>query len=176
MSRSSVGRRLPVEGLTKLELRSHEWLRVDLEVGPDVQPADLRRGENLSTRPIPAVVKQQGPVGDLIGTFWATVYAFTSRFRGVLQKSEVSGWGSHPIDLRSPIDITSDLSLLLVRGRAGPVFGVGGIVRQDLDPVGQYLDPSEWDGSDLFLPANRSVILVTERNVALEPAGLLPSP
>ena len=68
--------------------------------------------------------------------------------------------------------------VLGVAGRAGPVRRGKG-----LDSLSQYLDPREWDGSDLFHPANENTVLVTARaaelirdahlkNVRLEPAGL----
>jgi hypothetical protein len=187
MSTSKVNQPLGVAELKQLQLRSHEWLRLDLEVGSNVRPAQLLRGENVGIAEISAAVKQSGPVGDLIGTFWATVYVITSRFRDALEKSEINGWRAHPITLRSPRQIDSEVSLLVVTGRAGPVFGAGGIVREDLDPVGQYLDINDWDGSEIFVPANRNVILLTERaaqalqaarlrNVVLEPAGFIPAP
>lgn len=83
--------------------------------------------------------------------------------------------------------IETELWLLVVTGRAGPILGAGGILREGLDPIDQALDGSDWDGSDMFVPANRNVILLTDgaarrlksarlRNVLFEPAGLTPAP
>ena len=69
-------------------------------------------------------------------------------------------------------------------GRSGPVPDGG---TAGLQPLGHYLDPREWDGSDLFRPGCEGTILVTARaveairdahlkNVVLQPAGLEPLP
>ncbi len=179
------GTRLPVAELLKLKLASHDWLRLDILVPNSVDSRSLLSAEYRGALPLPAAVGQRGRLGDLVGTFWATVYLVSDRFKEVLEGAALSGWTTFPVAPRERLE--SGLWLLGVTGRCGPVYGVDGVARAGLDPVGQYLDPDEWDGADVFLPRNRNVVLLTPEagrvlgrarlmNVDLEPGGLEATP
>jgi hypothetical protein len=184
---TSSSETLDVPALRKLTVRRYGGLRLDVLPGSTVDSDQLLRGEYQGSIPLPAVVVQEGPVGDLVGSSWAHVYAVTPRFLNTLEEAGVTGWSRLPIALEGTDRGTLDLWLLGVTGRSGPIYGVGGSPRLDVDSFGQYLDSAEWDGSDMFVPSNRRVILITGRaaskleraslrNVALEPAGIEPTP
>jgi hypothetical protein len=170
-----------------LHLRSHDWLRLDVLSGINESGARLLRGEYGGPLPLTGVVVQRGPVGDLIGTSWANLYVVTSRVVQVLEQSDLTGWMTYPVAVAAGMEEAVGVWLLAVSGRSGSVYGVGGAPRLDVDTLGQYLDPTEWDGSDLFVPANQQVILLTAqaahaldaarlRNLVVDPAGLEPTP
>jgi hypothetical protein len=176
--------RLPLEDLRKLTLRSHDWLRVDFENARIMDGKALVRGEAKVPLPLHAGVGQAGKVGDLVGTLWASVYAITSRLKVTLEKAGLTGWLALPV--RGPDAVVwESFWVLAITGRCGPVYGQGGLHHAGIDPAFPYLDPSKWDGTDLFMPENNTVILLAPRaaqalrrahlrNVALEPVGFLP--
>ena len=143
------------------------------------------RAEYRGPVPLPAAPRESGPRGDLVGTFWAHVFVMSPRMTRALEELRLSGWRSYPVQVQSDHRTDDSLALLAVTGRAGPIYGVGGESRPGMNPIGQYLDPEECDGSDIFLPANRHSIHLAGpaadriarlglRNVDLEPAGLEP--
>jgi hypothetical protein len=143
-------------------------MRIDVLPGEDVQPNDLLRGKYDGPLPLTAVVKQAGPQGDLLGTFWANIYAITPGLLELLTRLAITGWGALPISLTGGPS-GGGLSLLTVTGRSGPIIGAGGIDMPGVDRIGQYLDASNWDGSDIFLPANsRSILVVPDAAKAVE--------
>ena len=176
-----------VSQLRVLGLADHKWKRVDVALSADLKGADLVRGDYHGPLPLRAVVGEEGAVGDLIGTFWASVFLISNRLSKAFKDLRLSGWRSLPVSVKGDSNLLEDVAVLAVTGRAGPIYGAGGATRPDLDMIGQYLDPHEWDGSDLFLPRNRRSILVTGpaakeiarfrfRNVDLRPAGIEPLP
>ena len=134
--------------------------------------------------PIRGFVDQKGKVGDLLGTFWASLYLIGDRFKKLLEENAIGGWRAYPTiceGLQSP----GEWWVLGIAGRGGSVRTGQEAARAGLDPLDQGLDPREWDGSDLFHPANEGTILVTTRaaqvlerahlkNVVLERTGFTP--
>ena len=178
--------RLSVADLRTLRLRSYDWLRVRLSLPTRSDHDRLLEAGYDGSVPIDALVKQGGKVGDLVGTLWPSLYLMNDRFMRVLEQNAITGWHGYKTVVKGRISPTA-WWILGVAGRAGPVqTGATGGSR-GLDPLGHYLDPREWDGSDLFHPANEGTILVTPRaaeairdarlkNVLLEPGGLEPPP
>ena len=133
--------------------------------------------------PIRATAEAQGKVGDMIGTFWAGLYVIDGRFKDLLERNAITGWRLYEAvcqGLPSP----AAWWVLGITGRTGRVRTGS---ETPLDPLGQFLDPREWDESDLFHPTNEGTTLVTRRaaqiieeaglrNVLLEPAGFSPTP
>jgi hypothetical protein len=83
--------------------------------------------------------------------------------------------------------VESQLWLLSISGKCGPLFGVGGTPLKDGPKFGTFIDPGRWEGSDFFMPDNSNATYVVgsaaERlqelrltNVSFEPAGLQPLP
>jgi hypothetical protein len=152
-------------------------------------PSDHDRlldAEYDETVPIRVLVDQKGRVGDLVGTLWPSLYLIGDRFKKVLEQNAITGWRGYGT-VSEDMPPTGTWWILGVAGRAGPVRTGEKGVPPGLDPMEQYLDPREWDGSDLFHPANEGTILVTSRaaqaiddahlkNVLLEPRGLEPPP
>ena len=59
--------------------------------------------------------------------------------------------------------------MLTITCRSGPIIGAGGFDRPGVGSIGQYLDPSEWDGSDDFVPVNsRSILVIAKAAEVLE--------
>jgi hypothetical protein len=182
-----AGSNLDVTQVRVLGLAHHNWMRVDVAPSDGVKGNELLSGEYRGPLPLTALVREAGPIGDLIGTFWANVFLMSDRLSKAMQELRLSGWRSLPVSVKGDPDLDNRLALLAVTGRAGPVYGAGGQTRPGVDAIGQYLDPGESDGSDVFLPANRRSILLTGaaaekiarlglRNVDLQPAGLEPLP
>src|SRR5262249_8480315 len=177
--------RLDVAQLHYLRLASHNWLRLDVMPDVSFKGEKFLRGEYRGEVPIPAVERQAGRLGDLIGTFWASVYVMSPRMALSLRRSNLTGWLSYAIAVKGGSWGGDGLCLLAMTGRYWPVYGLGAAFRGGLDPLGQYLDPADWDGSHMFIPSNRRSILVTSgaaaeiqsarlANLELEPAGLEP--
>jgi hypothetical protein len=178
---------LDVTGLSKLKPRRQDWLRLDLRFPASVSATAVLTGTHGFPEPIPAVIARPGPPGDLIGTTWANVYAISERLKTVLEDAHLTGWVPYLLEVSSGELASRKVWLLTVRGRSGPVYGVDGAHRDGLETLGQYLDPKEWDGSDLFVPSNRNVILIARQaaetleaahlsNLELDPAGLEATP
>jgi hypothetical protein len=177
--------RLSVGEVRRLGLRSYDWLRVRLDL--PVRSDNDRLLDAVYDGPVPidALVEHDGKVGDLVGTLWAALFLMSNRFVQVLEQNAITGWRGYDSVMkgRGP---TTAWRILGVTGRSGPVrTPTGGTA--GLQPLGHYLDPQEWDGSDLFHPGSEGTILVTARaaealeeahlkNVVLEPAGLEPQP
>lgn len=79
--------------------------------------------------------------------------------------------------------VQTQLSLLSISGRCGPMFGVGGDPYPGIASVGSFIDPARWDGSDFFIADNNNEILIVSAtakrlqqlslsNVVMEEAGL----
>jgi hypothetical protein len=169
-----------------LRLRSHDWVRVRLVVPAPIDHDRLLDAEYDGFLPIKAVADKDGKVGDLVGTFWAGLYVMADRFKTVLEQHAIRGWHAYETVCEG-LPLQTTWWVLGIAGRAGPVLTGPRAVRAGLDALGQYLDPREWDGSDMFHPANEGTVLVSSRasqaiqqarlkNVLLEPAGLAPIP
>ena len=176
---------LAVSDLQTLRLRSYEWLRARLTLPVRADHERLLDAKYDGVLPIRVLVDQSGRAGDLIGTPWSSLYLIGDRFKKLLEQGAISGWRAYETVCEGMPSETA-WWVLGVAGRAGPVrTGKGSPVGHD--PLGHYLDPREWDGSDLFHPGNENTILVTARaaelireahlkNVRLEPAGLESTP
>ena len=90
------------------------------------------------------------------------------------------GWGAIPVDIPGVQDA---LSLLVGTGRVGPIIHAAEDAPVGDYTFGRFLGTDRWDDSDLFVPDNENVILVTDdlaahlrksrlSNLELEPAGL----
>src|SRR5438105_13451069 len=100
-----------------------------------------------------------------IGTTWWGLDLCGDRFKKLLEQGAISGWRAYETVCEGMPSETA-WWVLGVAGRAGPVrTGKGSPVGHDR--LGHYLDPREWDGSDLFHPANENTILVTARAAEL---------
>jgi hypothetical protein len=178
---------LDVRQVHTLQLRSHRWMRIDLLGLESTPPRDILTGKLADDRLV-GVVRQHGRLGDLVGTFWAAVFLVSERLREVLRAGGVSGWTTRPVVVEGADAVNAvSLHLLCVHGRCGPVIERADSTSSKTGGVGQYLDPGEWDGSDVFVAANHNAILLSDRgadvirrarlsNVEVSPAGLEPLP
>ena len=153
------------------------WVR--LEIG-DADPLAILRGEG----PVPRIrgsVLRAGPPVDLVGSSWGTLLLVSLRFRETLQGLGLTGWSTQPIALDA--QLPDDLELLVVTGRCGPAFSATRNPLPGLPRLGTFIDPGNWDGTDLFVADGSGEVLLAPsrvnairraslRNVELEPAGL----
>jgi hypothetical protein len=175
---STFTSKLEPERLWRITERSTAGLRVSV-LGSVPDPSRALRGE-LTSGSLLGEARQAGPVRDLVGTYDAFLFLISPAFSMALGAFGAKGWGAIPVDIPGA---DKELSLLVGTGRVGP------IIRASEDaPVGDYkfgrfLGTERWDGSDLFVPDNENVILVTDdlaahlrqsqlSNLELESAGL----
>jgi hypothetical protein len=167
----STSRSLDPSEVCVLEEGSFEALRVQVDLPDDVDPKMVLTGQ-ARRFPLIARVLQEGPVGDLIGTYWGIIYLISDRFVKLLTGNNISGWQVEPISIARG-SASMSAWLLMLTGRCGPVFGVGGETSDSIPSVGQFLDPTRWDGSDMFTPDNLSAVFMTlECAQKLEQGGL----
>lgn len=161
MGSMSTSRPRP-ESFGQLNLADHAWARVDIG---DLGGADSRAVLTGATKldlPI-AHADPMGDVGDLIGTYWAGLFLVSQEFARFLSWSDLTGWQTLAIRVDGNPAI-HDVALLQVVGRCGPIEEAG---------AGRTLNLSSWDGSDLFVPANESSIVIsTKAAEILRSAGL----
>jgi hypothetical protein len=112
---------------------SYRGLRVSLR-GAGITARGLLTGD-LGGQPLVGVVHQPGRPRDLVGTYWAGVYLVSERFRRCMSDLGASGWFTTPVQVEG---VQSQLWLLSISGRCGPLFGVGG----DPYPVAPTLERS----------------------------------
>ena len=186
MSTSSRHGPLQVRDLCVLRMRSHDWLRLQLDLASPNHHDELAGGTFAGAVPVKAHVGQAGKFGDLIGTYWASLYVITEGFRKLITDARLTGWHAYPLD-SSGLDLQSPLWVLGITGRCGPVVTGDAARQRGWDQTGQYLDAAEWDGSDMFRPSNEGTPLLTARaaetirraglrNVAIERGGLAETP
>ena len=175
---------LDVEGLQLLR-EGGGRLRFDLQAPPGLTVPRQRTAREILTSASGTVigrVGEGGPETDLVGSGWAGIVLMSERFLELLAQRRVSGWRAVPVEIENDPTLRA-YWLLVITGSAGPIYGVAGARREGLPALGQYLDPAEWDGSDMFVAANWNGTLLTAqcanmlkkarlRNVRLEPAGL----
>ena len=144
----------------RLTLKSYRGLRIRLFIPPLVDKHQLLHGEYQPLAPLEATIDQESRIFDIIETGSANLYAISDRFRQVLSQLRLTGWAALPVNVRRG-QLGVPLWLLAATGRCGPVYGSDGVPRPGLDRLGQYLDPLEWDGSDILCPENRTAVFVT---------------
>jgi hypothetical protein len=112
----------------------------------------------------------------------------SERFVNLLKSNSIGGWSTFPVRItdKRGAQVPGYLGLSIV-GHCGSVLQ-DALVKDDGGNMtrtkGFYLDPSLWDGSDIFMPDNYRVTLVVKTareiiargrlsNVAFEPATFL---
>lgn len=152
---------LNISSIRRLAPRSYNGLRIDVPLPGGIDEKRVLRGE-YSALSLHGSVGNPGRARDFIGTYWAILHVVSGRFKRALEENGLTGWRPYPLTL-DVMQFKDPLWLLAVVGRCGPVFGSGrGELRcPALPPLGHYLDPHDWDGSDFFLPKNHHGILIT---------------
>jgi len=162
-----------IEGLSSLDISDYSFMRIDL-LGIDRYGGRAALvGEVEFPAGLEANAPSGGRLGDIFGTFWVELFLVTDRFLEVLRSEQLSGFKSVRVTV-SGNSVVPPVSMLQVLGRCGPVSSEG---------IGRALDPRTLDGSDIFVPANESTILLSAkagavlssaglRNVEITPAGL----
>lgn len=159
------------EGFSELTLRSELWARVRLANLGGLDPDDLLTGADGE---IPmGQADPQGKIGDMIGTYWATLYLVGRRFTEVVLDSGLTGCRFKPVSVRGNGQI-NDVALLQIVGKSDPILQSG---------LDKRLNLNSWDGSDFFIPRQQLGIFLSPtasavirasklRNVAVEVPGI----
>jgi len=134
---------------------SYRGLRVSLR-GAGITARGLLTGD-FGGQPLVGVVHQPGRPRDLVGTYWAGVYLVSERFRRSMSDLGATGWFTTPVHVEG---VPSQLWLLSISGRCGPLFGVGGDPYPSGPDIGTFIDPAWWDGADFFMADNNNSIHV----------------
>lgn len=165
MSISSQGQ----EPFGELGLRSHEWARVRIsDIGGQSEYAVLA-GATVPDQV--AVADARGRVGDLIGTYWASLLIAGPRFIDVVTDAGLTGCVFVPLQITGN-PLIQDGALLQVSGRCGPIETPG---------LDQLIQLDTWDGKDFFIAENNGRVRLSPRaltvlrkarlrNVLVEPA------
>jgi hypothetical protein len=117
----------------------------------------LMRGEQPG-RPIEVIKDGGRQLYDVVWTGYAFFFLVAERVVETLEGSKLTGWNAHPANSS---DFGSNAySWLSVFGRCGPATFGAGIRRFPAGAArvnqGLNFDPSRWDGSDVFMPSDRS--------------------
>jgi hypothetical protein len=91
-------------------------------------------------------------VGDVVATGWASLVLISPATQAAL--APFVGWNAVPVVGSEPR--LRGYALLGITGRVGPV------TRPD-SGLGMFLNPTTWDGSDIFKPENRRGVWMIER-------------
>lgn len=155
------------------------WARLDIG---DADPRRLLRGE-VAPPPMRAWRITSGRPADIVGTTQAVLTLVSQRFRDTLTSLGMTGWTSLAVALDG--SLPDDLTLLVVTGRCGPVYSARRNPVPGVPPLGDFIDPRNWDGSDLFVGDGLAEVFVAPdrvpdlrrarlRNLRIEPAALEP--
>lgn len=133
----------------------------------DVETYALTRGESRPRDPVVVKHDQGGTLYDVIWTTNVAPLIVSTRVVELLETNKVSGWGSYDVELIAKSGERVDGYVgLSINGRCGPI-------RDELSPVvdaiypgrrtqrhlGWYFDTKSWDGSDMFVPSDGSVVV-----------------
>jgi hypothetical protein len=162
-----------------MDARSFDGLLLDIQDGRH-DGSDLQRGR-FDPRELRVATIRRGSARDVVRTGWAGVILISQRVVDVLTGEGLTGWQA--VSLSDLPDIGRPYFLLVITGRGGPTYGSDGIRFTGLPELGQFIDPEQWDGSDIFLADNRRTIFVGEEaarrlaghrltNLELEPIAM----
>lgn len=154
----STSEALDVAMIRTIQARGQVGLRIDLRTNHTAR--NLVRGMFTESGFL-GVVRETDELTDLVCTFWSAVFLLSDRFRDALEHYGLSGRRTVPVSIAG-LKSRKTLWLLTVSGTCGRLYGVDG------DPlpgmrVGNFLDPAQWDGSDIFVTENHNAIFVTQR-------------
>lgn len=156
-----------------LDLRDYSYGRVDLQGVDGIEFRDLLIAAATPTT-LEGKVREPGRWADLVGTYSALLFLISGRLERVLTEAGYTGWHAVPVAVEPPGP--QDLQLLQITGSCGPITN-------EASGVGRRLQRRTLSVGDLWVPANESTILVSERcarslaaahliNVEIEPAGI----
>jgi hypothetical protein len=155
------------------DLRDYTYSRVDLEGLEGQEFRDLLRASAIPGT-LRGTAPEHGRWGDLVGTYSALLFLISARLERLMIEARLTGWRAVPVAVE-PVG-PEGLKLLQVTGRCGPITS-------EPSGVGRRLQRQSLSDDDLWVPANESTILVSERcarslgaarlvNVEIEPAGI----
>ena len=153
------------EGFTRGALR----VRARTELSGDAER--LTRAEATAVEPIIFEHAEGKRPHDFVGTTWAVLDLVSDRFIRVLRDGGFTGWDTYPVVIVGKDGKeAAGYHGLSITGRCGPVEWEKS-ERVILPPPvregrtmagwrGLYFSPDSWDGSDLFVPSDRSTYVV----------------
>jgi len=164
-------------GTTGSNVVFHTSIDLSVEEGFAVVRGELEVQEPVTVRWVSGRRKPQ----DFVWTSIVAPIVVSDKVLTALGAIRATGWVCYPVDLRGaddePIPGYSGVSVL---GRCGPIQSERSVPTKKQYPggifsvnQGYFFDERSWDGSDLFMPADRSgIVFVVERVMhALVKAG-----
>ena len=82
---------------------------------------------------------------DLVHFDDSVFFAISSKFKGLLEIENVTGWGSFPIQIE---DLDDEYYGIYIKSKAGPILNLDALNNYETEAV--EFDLSTWDGSDIF--------------------------
>jgi len=133
-------------------------VRMNLRESPEVDElVSLMRSEEPA-RPIEVIKEGGEQLYDVVWTGYAFFFLVAGRVVETLEASKLTGWNAHPV-ISSNFG-SSAYWWLSVSGRCGPATFGAGIRRFPTGAArvsqGLSFDLRSWDGSDVFMPSDRS--------------------
>jgi hypothetical protein len=156
----------------RLYLLHAESIRNAVELKPKEKLIDifraLVRNEHSVQHPIIFNRKKGSKFCDLLETGYPGLYVISERFKQLLQKEEIRGWSTYPVEIDGNSESYHGLA---VSGRCGPLDNSkcervtkqrdNGVAYQTW--LGFYFDVDTWDKSDIFVPDGTIFKVVTEK-------------
>jgi len=155
---------LNLDDVWQINPPADRWGHVHLQLPAGVRGPAILDGSLLNlSQPLPTrVIENAARFGDLIGTGWAGGFLISPAAQAVL--ALFTGWIG--MSIAASDDRLKGYQLLAVTGRIGKVSEYPG-------RLGLFVDPSTWDGSDIFKPENqRGIRMVGSAAAALRKARL----
>ena len=110
---------------------------------------------------------------DILGTGTVSLYLISKKFRDVLIENQITGWKTFDVKIYDKKENEIDGYYgLTVTGRSGPMeFKESEIIEKRLVPhgplskyyVGCWIDMQSWDGSDFFVIAQSTHIIISNK-------------
>lgn len=147
---------------------------------PDVPWLELLLGTYRPERPLVVRHEMGGrQPKDVVGMTSVYPLLVSQRFVDVLRAHNFQGWGTLAVELYDRAgQLVPGYYVLVITGRCGRIsrwrsLSIRGFLKTGAIGYGLHVNPSSWDGSDLFVPKESAYMLVTEPVMqALTGAGL----
>lgn len=124
---------------------------------------------------LPVIFKQSSGKKwtDILSPNSISMYVVSQRFIELLEKTDITGWKSYPVKIldKEEKEIRGYVGFSIL-GRSGAVdYSKSGVYEKQLVPNGTktkyykglYIDLSQWDGSDFFIPESTLNIIISEK-------------
>ena len=140
-------------------------------------PFSIARAEHRIDAPLGFEISSGTSEVDLVASEDPPLCLFSSEMKLLLQRHDLTGWGTFPIKLVSrTLNLTRHYEGFTVSGRCGKVQNHRSTKVTCLPPPGGrsyqaykglFFEEMSWDGTDIFMPEDVSYIIVSARTQAI---------